>query len=405
MLMLRLAFRNIFRQKRRSLLTFLTMVFGFVLSSVVIGITIGTFNQVVDSYARTNLGHVQIHDKDYLDRPALYRTVDDVPQVGRVLADLPEVEAWAPRCYAAGLASLADRTSGAQVVGIDPRRENAASRFNKKIKEGRAFQPDSSREVILGVGLAKYLKAKLGDEVVIVSQAADGSIANDAYRLVGLLESGNVESDRVAFYLPLWTAQELFALDGKAHEIVVVARRLNQAEALAGRIAQELRNPALSVEPWKEFGRAFYQAMMRDRRGHQIMTYIILMIVALGVLNTILMSVLERRREYGLLKAVGTKPRHLFTLILLEADFLALLAIAGGILLSLALNGYLSVRGIPFGGGLTFAGMDLSTVYSSISYEIFLIPALTILSFTSLVALFPAMKASRLDPARTMRLY
>jgi ABC-type lipoprotein release transport system permease subunit len=405
MLMLRLAFRNIFRQKRRSLLTFLTMVFGFVLSSVVIGITIGTFNQVVDSYARTNLGHVQIHDKDYLDRPALYRTVDDVPQVGRVLADLPEVEAWAPRCYAAGLASLADRTSGAQVVGIDPRRENAASRFNKKIKEGRAFRPDSSREVILGVGLAKYLKAKLGDEVVIVSQAADGSIANDAYRLVGLLESGNVESDRVAFYLPLWTAQELFALDGKAHEIVVVARRLNQAEALAGRIAQELRNPALSVEPWKEFGRAFYQAMMRDRRGHQIMTYIILMIVALGVLNTILMSVLERRREYGLLKAVGTKPRHLFTLILLEADFLALLAIAGGILLSLALNGYLSVRGIPFGGGLTFAGMDLSTVYSSISYEIFLIPALTILFFTSLVALFPAMKASRLDPARTMRLY
>jgi ABC-type antimicrobial peptide transport system permease subunit len=129
------------------------------------------------------------------------------------------------------------------------------------------------------------------------------------------------------------------------------------------------------------------------------------MIVALGVLNTILMSVLERRREYGLLKAVGTKPRHLFTLILLEADFLALLAIAGGILLSLALNGYLSVRGIPFGGGLTFAGMDLSTVYSSISYEIFLIPALTILFFTSLVALFPAMKASRLDPARTMRLY
>jgi len=405
MLMLRVAFRNIFRQKRRSLLTFLTILFGFVLSSVAIGVTIGTYHEVVDAFTRTNLGHIQIHEKDYLDRPALYRTVDDVPKIGRLLAGLPEVEAWAPRCYAAGLASLGERTSGAQVIGIDPERENGASRFNKKIKEGRAFRPDSSKEVILGAGLAKYLKAKLGDEVVIVSQAADGSIANDVYRLVGLLDSGNVESDRVAFYLPLKTAQELFVLDGKAHEIIVVARRLEGVEALAGRITQNLRDPALSVQPWKEFARAFHRAMTRDRRGHQTLTYVILMIVAIGVLNTILMSVLERRREYGILKAVGTKPRHIFTLILLEANFLALLAIALGSLLSLALNGYLAVRGVPFAEGVTFGGMELSTIYSSLSLEVFAIPALTILLFTSLVAVFPAMKASRLDPARTMRLY
>ncbi|MGB9005903.1 MAG: ABC transporter permease, partial [Candidatus Aminicenantales bacterium] len=225
MLMLRVAFRNIFRQKRRSLLTFLTIFFGFVLSSLAIGITFGTFNGVVDSFTRTNLGHIQIHEKDYLDRPTLYRTVDDVSRVSRLLGSLPEVEAWAPRCYAAGLASLGDKTSGVQVIGIDPERENGASRFNKKIKEGRVFRPDSSKEVILGAGLAKYLKARPGDEVVIVSQAADGSIANDAYRVVGLLDSGSPESDRIAFYLPLKSAQELFVLDGKAHEIIVVARR------------------------------------------------------------------------------------------------------------------------------------------------------------------------------------
>jgi putative ABC transport system permease protein len=405
MLMLRVAFRNIFRQKRRSLLTFLTIFFGFVLSSLAIGVTFGTFNGVVDSFTRTNLGHIQIHEKNYLDRPALYRTVDDIPRVSRLLASLPEVEAWAPRCYAAGLASLGDKTSGVQVIGIDPERENGASRFNQKIKEGRVFRPDSSKEVILGAGLAKYLKAKPGDEVVIVSQAADGSIANDAYRVVGLLDSGNPESDRIAFYLPLKSAQELFVLDGRAHEIIVVARRLDQVDALAGRITKGLQNPGLSVQTWKEFARSFYQYMMRDRRNHKTMTYIILMIVAIGVLNTILMAVLERRREYGILKAIGTKPRHIFTLILLEANFLALLAVATGSILSLALNGYLAVHGFQYAQDFTFAGMQFSRVYSALNVEVFAIPAVTILVFTSLVAFFPALKASRLDPARTMRLY
>jgi putative ABC transport system permease protein len=405
MLMLRVAFRNIFRQKRRSLLTFITILFGFVLSSLVIGLTFGTFNGVVDTFTRTNLGHIQIHEKDYLDRPALYRTVDDIPGLGRVLAGLPEIEAWAPRCYAAGLASLGDKTSGVQVIGIDPERENGASRFNKKIKEGRVFRPDSSKEVILGTGLAKYLKARLGDEVVIVSQAADGSIANDAYRLVGLLDSGNLESDRVAFYLPLKTAQELFVLDGRAHEIIVVARRLDRVDALAGRITAGLQNPGLSVQSWKEYARSFYQYMMRDRRSHRTMTYIILMIVAIGVLNTILMSVLERRREYGLLKAVGTKPRHIFALILLEANLLALLAVAAGAVLALALNGYLAVHGFRYAQDFTFGGMQLSRVYSAVNVDAFAIPAATILVFTSLVAFFPALKASHLDPARTMRLH
>jgi len=405
MLMLRVAFRNIFRQKRRSLLTFLTILFGFVLSSLAIGMTFGTFNSVVDSFTRTNLGHIQIHEKDYLDRPALYRTVNDLPQISRLLAGLPEVEAWAPRCYAAGLASLGDRTSGVQVIGIDPERENGASRFNKKIKQGRVFRPDSYKEVILGAGLAKYLKARPGDEVVIVSQAADGSIANDAYRLVGLLDSGSPDSDRIAFYLPLKTAQELFVLDGRAHEIIVVARRLDRVDTLAGRIAAGLQSSGLSVQTWKEFARSFYQAMLRDRRNHQLMTYIILLIVAIGVLNTILMSVLERRREYGILKAVGTKPRHIFALILLEANILALLATALGAVLTLGINGYLSVKGIRYAQDITFGGMQLNKVYSAVNVETFLVPALTILVFTSVVAFFPALKASRLDPARTMRLY
>jgi len=300
---------------------------------------------------------------------------------------------------------LGDKTSGVQVIGIDPERENGASRFNQKIKEGRVFRPDSSKEVILGAGLAKYLKAQPGDEVVIVSQAADGSIANDAYRIVGLLDSGSPESDRVAFYLPLKSAQELFVLDGRAHEIIVVARRLDRVDALAGRITNGLQSPGLSVQTWKEFARAFYQYMMRDRRNHQTMTYIILMIVAIGVLNTILMAVLERRREYGILKAVGTKPRHIFALILLEANFLAFLAVAAGSALSLALNGYLAVHGFQYAQDFTFAGMQFSRVYSALNVEVFAIPAVTILVFTSLVAFFPALKASRLDPARTMRLY
>lgn len=407
--MFKMALRNIFRQKRRSLLTALTMLGGFILSALAIGLTDGTFDGIVNAFTRTRLGHIQVHAPGYLDRPALNKTIVKYREIGRIIEATPAVEAWAPRVYSAGLASLGDRTEAARIVGLDPALENKATHFDKKITAGRTFSAAASQEIILGVGLAQSLRAVLGEEVVIVSQGADGSLANDKYRLVGLAESGDLATDRTTMYLHLDDARELLVLDDKVHEVVVIARSLKDVPRLDDTLRRELAAFHVDVQPWEKFARSFYTAMQAKMKGNQVVLLILFIIVAIGVLNTALMSVLERRREYGVLKALGTRPRQIFRLIVLEILLLAVISIVLGCGLSLPLNYYLSQHQIPISGlvskPVTFGGMQYKTFTSEVSVRSFIIPAVTVFISAFLVSLLPAVKAARTDPARSIRTF
>jgi putative ABC transport system permease protein len=401
----RMAFRNIFRQKRRTLFTGLSVVGGFALAVIFIGWSDGSYNFIIDQFTRNRLGHIQIHEKTYLDRPSLYKTVSDVSRIGGILDRLKGVESWAPRVYSAGLAALGDRSAGVRIIGIDPARETRTTRFDRKIVAGHVFASASSHEIILGEGLAEILKARLGDEVVLLSQGADGSIAEDEFRLAGIVSMGDSLTDRAAAYLPLATAQDYLVLGDKVHEIAVVITKLGRVRAMSRTIAAAIDNPALSVDPWQVFARSFYEAMKADKAGMWVMLVVIVIIVAVGVLNTVLMSVLERRREYGLLKALGTKPRRIVRLVLLESVILTMIAMVIGAGLGLGANAFLARHGIKFGSGITYGGMVFDTMRSEINVRSFTIPAVTVLVCAILVSLVPAVKASRTEPARTMRMH
>jgi len=407
--MFKMAFRNIFRQKRRSLLTALTMLGGYVLAAVAIGFIDGTFNSIVDTFTRSRLGHIQIHSRGYLSRPSLNKVIRDYRAVGRVIDQEPEAEAWAPRVYSAGLASVGDRTDAARIIGLDPERETGATHFEKKITRGRPFSSAASKEIILGAGLARSLKAALGDEVVLVSQAADGSLANDVYRLVGLAETGELASDGTTMYLHIDDARELLVLDDAVHEVLVIARSLKKVPALNASLRGRLDPDAVDVLPWQEFAKSFYNAMQADQEGHQVMLLILFVIVAIGVLNTALMSVLERRREYGVLKALGTRPKQVFRLIVLEILILASMSVILGAGISLSINSYVSRHQIPISGfiskPITFGGMPYTSFTSEVNARSFVIPALTVLVSAFLVSLMPALRAARTDPARAIRIF
>ncbi|HSA95189.1 MAG TPA: FtsX-like permease family protein, partial [Acidobacteriota bacterium] len=397
--------RNIFRQKRRTVFTGLSIVGGFTLAVIFIGWADGSYNNIIDQFTRTRLGHIQIHEKTYLDRPTLYKTVSNVPNVGAVLDRTKGVESWTPRVFSAGLAGVRDKSAGVQIIGIDPPREARTTRFDQKIVEGRDFLSSNAHEAVLGRGLANILQARLGDDVVLLSQGADGSIAEDQYTLVGVASSGDELTDRTAYYLPLATAQDYLVLEGKVHEIAVVVSNLSRVEAVSKAITLGLGDATLSVSPWQVFARAFYNAMKADKAGMWVMLLVIVVIVAVGVLNTVLMSVLERRREYGLLKALGTKPRRIVRLVLLEVVILAVFSMLIGAGLGLGANMILSRHGIKFSSGLTYGGMVFDTMKSEINLRSFTIPALTVIVSAVLISLFPAVKASRAEPARTMRMH
>jgi putative ABC transport system permease protein len=402
-MMCRIAFRNIFRHKRRSVLTALTMLGGFVLAAVAIGWADGAYNNIINMFTRNRLGHIQIHAEGYLDKPSLYKNIDQVEQLGQKISEVPGVEAWSPRLYSAGLASVGDRSAAVQIMGVDPKRENAATNFDLKVVKGNPLSREASMEVLLGKGLARTLHAKVGDEVVILSQAADGSLANDLYRLTGIVDSGDEAQDSTGFYLHLKDAQKLLVIEGRVHEIVIIAQRLDRVRALSREITQAISRPDLAVAPWQEFAKSFYTAMKADKMGNWIMIFIIILIVAIGVLNTVLMSVLERQREYGVLKALGTRPRQILALVIYEITMLAIFSITAGSGLAYLANKWLSRHGITLSEPFSYGGMTFHTMYSMINVKSFLVPALAVLGTATLVSLLPAVKAARTAPARTMR--
>ncbi len=403
MLTLRIAWRNIFRQKRRTVLTVLSIFGGFTLSAISIGWADGTYNRIIDMFTRNRLGHIQVHARGYLDKPSLHKNINRYRDIGGTIAAIGGIRAWSPRLYAAGLASVRDKSAAVQVIGVDPERENIATNLDKKITEGRSLSRTPCHEALLGAGLAETLKAAPGDTVVIVSQAADGSIANDLYVVAGIAESGDAAYDRSSLYLHLQEAQELFVLEGVIHEIVIIVDRLDQVKPMTETIRTALDNPDLAVAPWQEFARSFYVAMQADKQGAWVMLFVIILIVAIGVLNTVLMTVLDRTREYGVLRAIGTRPGQIIRLVLCEVALMGCIGIIIGFALSLPLNYLLSQHGIAMPQSFTYGGVPFTHYYAEVNAHSFYIPALTVGLSAMLISIIPAIMAARVAPARAMR--
>ncbi len=399
-----LAVRNIRRQKRRTAFTVLTMVGGFALASWSIGIADGSYNNVIDLFTRTQTGHIQVHAGDYLDRPSLYKTVDDYREVGAAIQGVPGVESWSPQVFAAGLGSVGDKSGALQLIGIDPVRESATTGFDRKVKEGRPLPGPPGHWAVIGKGLARTLSAGIDSQVVVVSQAADGSIANDVYSVCGVMESADEVSDRMALYLHIADAQRLLALEGRVHQITVNVTDIRRTPKIVKRIRASLKATGLDVQPWQVVAGTFYRSMEADKRGNYVMHFIIMLIVSIGVLNTVLMSVLERTREYGVLRALGTTPRQIFAMVMLEVLCLSVVSIVLGCVIGTALNLAFHYHGIAI-PATEVGGMVMNSMTSEVNANTLLTPVLLVLFSALAVSVFPARMASRIEPARAMRMH
>lgn len=402
MLIFRMALRNIFRNRRRSLLTGLMMAGGFALFSATLGLSDGTYGSIIDMFTRSRTGHAQVHAAGYLERPSLYRAINDMDRAGRVLDGLGEVRAWAPRVYSPALAFSGSKTVGSRVMGIDPARERSATRLEAQLGEG-GFIPDAaSGDAVVSARLASALGLKTGSTFSLIAQGADGSIANDNFRVAGVLSAKESAFEGPWCLVHIDKAREFLALGRRAHEIALIFTDYRRARKDSLITAAALADPALDVQPWQVTEREFYQAMLLDKKGGDITNFIVMAIVAVGVLNTILMSVLERTREYGVLKALGTRPSFIFGLIMTEVLLLTLMAAAAGALSALALNYYLSITGIPIPKPITYGGVRFTRMLSAVNPAVFIRPAITVLAAALAVGIFPALKAARTTPVKAI---
>jgi ABC-type lipoprotein release transport system permease subunit len=257
--------------------------------------------------------------------------------------------------------------------------------------------------ILLGTGLARILTAGRGDTVVVFSQAADGSIADGKFLVTGLVDTGDDYSNRTMSWIALDEAQELFVLPGRIHEIAVMTRSLSRLDELTSEIATALGRPDLDVAPWTVFQKTFYTSMKADMDSMWVMIFVIVMVAAMGVLNTVLMSVLERRREFGVLNALGTRPGFIVRMVVTEAFVMALAGVAAGSILSLPIIGILTRHGIVLDAPVTYGGMAYNRMSAMLTPACLLIPAAAVLLTSVAVSLIPALKASRTEPAKALR--
>ena len=405
MLTLKLAFRNVFRQRRRTVLTTMSMTAGYVLCAFAISMQYGSYGGGIEFFVRDHTTHVQIHKGDYLRRPKLQKAISDPAVVSRILEADPNVASFTLRVFAPALAYSTNRSAPASLQGVDVERERATTTLVDKVSAGRYFNaaPDADGyfEAMIGHGIADLLGIGIGEELILISSGADGSIANDVF-IVSALIGTKRSADRLTVFLPLPAAQQFLSMGTRVHQVAIMLKTNEGTEAYAESLQQRL-DEGLTADPWQRIQAAFYKTMTADMQGMYFALGIIVFIVCIGVLNTVLMSVLERTREFGVLRAIGTKPVHITALVFLENLLLSSMSCLAGFVIAMPLVLWLATIGITMPEPVDVGGVSLSHMKGELSPRVFITPLYFVIITALVVCIPPALRAASVSPVKAMR--
>jgi ABC-type lipoprotein release transport system permease subunit len=403
-IVLRLAWRNLWRHARRTWLTIGAMVFSNTLLVFMISFQFSMYALMIDNSLRIFTGHMQVQAPGYNDDQKMRQVVPDVRPLAEQLRSDLESNTVAARGWAFGLASSEARTYGIGIYGVEPEFEGRVSNIPGLIEEGRFLGQIDAMEIVIGSILARNLRVGVGDEITLLGSGLDGSFAAAVLVVVGIFESGVKEVDRNIAEMPLGAFQDVFYMNGAGHQVVIQAPTLDDAPALQGQVAAGLPD-GLVVHDWTVLQPGLKQAIQADMSSAFFMYGILVILVAFSVLNTQLMSVLERTHEFGVVMALGMKPGRLGRLVMLETALMGLLGLLLGSAAGALLTFWLSVNGLSYPGMEEMAAnFNLpGRVYPQVSFmKTFFGPAIVFL-FTLLAAVYPAWRLRRLHPVEAMR--
>ena len=402
-MVLRLAIRNLLRNRWRTALTIGGIAVAVSLLVWTLAYIEGFSAEMVRGATALDLGQIKIQTHDYVERPSARHAFELTDKLA-TLRTIPGVEAAAPRVRVFGLVGDENTSGVAQIVGVDPTLEPTVSVVADGVSQGRWLATavhDGPREAVVGAGLAKHINAKVGDELVMFFEAADGALGNDALTVVGIVDTGNTAVDRMSVYVNIADLQFDAALEGQVHEIVIKTTDILKATATAALI--QAAYPELSVRPWREMAPEMAQMIDVSTQSDLILFGLVYLIVAFGLFNAQRMSALERTREFGVILAVGVKPRQLFWTVLLETVFITLLGALVGAGLGAIIAQYHTVYGLNlslFSEGASFDVMGISfrdRLYFHLTLTAVFKPVIYIVPVSVLCGIWPGIKASRLN--------
>ena len=405
-LVFRLAWRNLWRQPRRTWLTTGAMMFSNMLLVFMISLQFGMYGLMIDNTLQAFTGHLQIQAPGYIDDKKMRQIVADiVPLADSLRAELPS-ENIAARATAFGLVSSEERSYGIAVFGVEPEFETGVSTIPGLIAEGRFLSESDAAEIVIGAALARNLRVGLGDELTLLGSGRDGSFAAAVVNIAGIFDSGLADIDRSITEIPLGLFQDVFYMDGGGHHIVINSGSIDDVAELQSRVGALLPpGQDLVVHDWDALQPGLKQAIKADMSSAFFMYGILVILVAFSVLNTQLMSVLERTHEFGIVMSLGLTPGRLGRLVLLETTIMGVLGLILGALLGGLFTYWFSVNGFAYPGMDEMAAkFNLpARFYPQVSALSLLIGPAVVFIFTILAAVYPALRLHRLHPVEAMR--
>ncbi len=409
MLLIRLAWRSLWRNKRRTLITVSSIGFGLAFAVFFVALGEGMYGQMVDQVVRMQAGHVTLEHRGYEAAPAVDLYIAVSPDLRRKVASVPGVERTKLHVLGQGIAKSATGTVTAALMGVEPELERLTSPLPEHMVQGSFLEQGDGALVVVGSELAGRLDVEVGKKVVLTTNDAQGDLVEELCRVKGIFRTGSDELDGYFIQMPLDFARRLFRMpEETATRLGVV---LGKADAQQ-RVLTDVRGldlpPSAVVRPWQEVLPELAAYIRMDRASNWIFQGILVFLILFTILNTLLMSVMERQREFAVLLALGTLPGQIRLQLLIESAFLGLAGCALGACLGSLAAVWVDRAGIDLSvfleEGITISGFAVSTTLNTrLTPQILATTTAVVFAATVCLSLIPMRRATRVAVAETLR--
>ncbi|MCX8123246.1 MAG: ABC transporter permease [Spirochaetes bacterium] len=400
-----LAWRNVWRNKRRTILTLLTVIVGCAMIILLNAFAKGGHDRMIEDATGMVMGHIHIHENGYWENKTIDYAFFSDTKIKTVLNTIPIIQAYCTRIMCDALIAKGATTKGVMIQGVEPSSEIKVSQLHTTIVHGRYLNDSDTTHAVIGATLAENLKVNIGDTVAIISQGFDGSIAAEHLVVVGIFKSGNPEYDKFLLQMPMKQADETFSMMGYVHAIVIRATTIDAVDDIVEALSNKL-GIQFEVLGWEKLMPELVQFIVMDDVSGFLFDLMLFLVVAFGILNTIQMSVYERTRELGIMKAVGTTPQQIIALILTETFYITVIGVVLGVALGVSISYYFTVHPIDysqFADEIAVWGISTTIFPATVTIANIITTSIITLGVSLFFCIFPARRAAKLHPVEAIR--
>ena len=404
-LLIRISWRNLWRNPRRSAILISAIVLCIFALLITLSYINGILNQMVKNSVEFHLGEMEIYKKGFYDDRDPVKHITKPEEITAFLDTAEGVSSYAPRIEGRGLISSSYSSSGVRIVGIEPGRESAITLVKRSVIEGSYLKSGGDHGILIGQKMAGKLKVKLGEKIVLTVQTVNNELASDAFRVAGIYKTISSDFDKYMVYIPIESLRGFLEIERGVTGIVIRTEANTELKGLQAEINKRFGDIGAEALTWEELEPLIAEMVRISKKWNMIFFAAIFIILSIGIINTQNIAVYERMHEIGVIRAMGTKPLFIFSMIMLETLFLGAVGIVVGFLLSSPVILWFSVKGFSlamFSEGLEMFGLG-ARIYFDIELMDIVYSAISILITAFFGALIPAVKASRLEPVKAIR--